>query len=80
MITSYEKVVTTAFKVYRKCKERTLKAAASDQGAIEECVAGPNLDSIAADEKGKIAKAVGKLQTTIDKKCAANLFPGGCAG
>jgi hypothetical protein len=70
-------------KLFLNCKKKGLKDTADQQflsGAdLEEC-----FDTLQADAKGTIAKAVAKIASTVDKQCAGvNLtaaFPGQCSG
>jgi hypothetical protein len=79
-----EKLIATKWKQYVSCKKKTLKGGAMNASALEACLTGdPN--SVFADPKGKIAKAVAKLNTIITvKKCSAetvaSTFPGACSG
>jgi len=82
---STAKLAATKFKEFVKCKKAALKAGALTAAAIEDCLANAGTaGSVAADSKGKIAKAVGKLGDAIGKQCGdvstAHAFPGVCAG
>jgi cysteine-rich repeat protein len=67
-------------KAFNGCKKSGLSAKSSSRivnaPGLEGCLSGRG-DSIAADMKGKVEKAcdpaTGKIKTTIDKKCAADL-------
>jgi hypothetical protein len=67
-------------KAFNGCKKSGLSAKSSPQIvnaiSLEGCISGRG-DSIAADLKGKVEKtcdpASGKIKTTIDKKCIADL-------
>jgi glycerophosphoryl diester phosphodiesterase len=67
-------------KVFNACKKSGLSAKSSSRIVnplgLAGCFSGRG-DSIAADVKGKVAKAcdpgTGKIKTTIDKKCVADL-------
>ncbi len=82
---AYEKLAATKMKTFLKCKKSTLKAGATANSSLEDCVADSlTVGSIAADSKGKIAKKVAKLGDAIAKKCVgvstAHAMPGVCAG
>ena len=75
----YEKIVTAKLKVFGKCKKGRLKSGSAASGRLlASC-----FDEVAADDRGKIAKAVAKLDRKLSKKCGPHLvsaFPGQCAG
>jgi hypothetical protein len=82
-----EKIIATKWKQYVSCKKNTLKNGATSAAALEACLSGdPN--SIAADPKQKISKAVTKLSGDIGRDCGTSAaivsiaadFPGGCSG
>ncbi|MFN2425873.1 MAG: hypothetical protein ABR587_05450 [Candidatus Binatia bacterium] len=80
-----EKHASTSFKMFLACNKKNLSVATT-QEELNECVDDPlNLASLAADDKGKIAKSRQKLQDTITKRCTepgvslATAFPGACA-
>jgi pimeloyl-ACP methyl ester carboxylesterase len=82
---AYEKLAAKKLKEFVKCKKVALAAGAGSAAALEDCVdAGGTPGSIAADTKGKIAKARQKVDDAISRKCAgvstARAFPGLCAG
>lgn len=65
------------------CKKTVLKAGGNSAAALANCVNnGGTVGSIAADSKGKIAKAIGKLNADIVKACdtpgVTGAFPGTC--
>ena len=67
-----ESVAKASWKTFVKCKKGVLAAGAASSADLERCVndeATPS--SIAADPKGKIAKAVTKLAASLGKKCGA---------
>lgn len=73
--TAYEKLAVKWLKVFNKCKKKGLKS-----GTIVGTV---GLGECAKkDDGGKLSKAIGKLQSTVDRACAgvvlASAFPG-CA-
>ncbi|MFP6609155.1 MAG: DUF4215 domain-containing protein, partial [Deltaproteobacteria bacterium] len=73
----YEKIVTSKLKVFGKCKKRDLKTNLITSARL---LAGC-FDEVAVDPKGKIAKAVSKLDRKLSKKCGPYLvasFPGAC--
>jgi hypothetical protein len=80
------KLADAKFGEFLKCKKAVLKSGANSAAALQDCVANAaTAGSIAADSKGKIAKAVAKLTADIGKKCdtpgvTAGSFPGTCTG
>jgi len=81
----YEKLAATQLKTFLACKKAALKDGATSAAGLQDCIADSGTEgSIAADSKGKIAKAVGKLGDTITKKCpgvdTSLALPGACAG
>ncbi|MEO7437136.1 MAG: hypothetical protein ABI080_16800 [Candidatus Binatia bacterium] len=78
---SLEKLAAVKFATFVSCKKAALKAGASAVAALEACVNNAGTPgSIAADTKGKLAKGVASLSSTIGKACTdvANAFPGNC--
>ena len=78
---SLEKLAATKLAEFVKCKKAALKAGASTAAALADCVANAGTPgSIAADTKGKIAKTVTGLNSTIGKACTGvtGAFPGNC--
>jgi hypothetical protein len=79
-----EAVAATKLATFIGCKKAALKAGASSAAALEDCVKTAGTPgSIAADTKGKIAKAVAKLSAAIVKSCdgpgvTSGAFPGSC--
>jgi hypothetical protein len=75
------KLLDTKWKQYNGCVKTAIKAGGGAV-ALDNCVIGdPN--SIAADPKGKIAKAVAKIGDDITKQCGGNgngEFLGTCDG
>jgi hypothetical protein len=83
MTKDLEKLIATKWKQYLSCKKNALKNGAINIAALLACLQGdPN--SVAADPKGKILKAAGKIGSDFTKKCTGvdtNVaFPGKCAG
>jgi pimeloyl-ACP methyl ester carboxylesterase len=71
-----EKVAATAFKEFLGCKRSVLSAGASSAADLAACIEDPGTPgSLAADSKGKVAKAVAKLGSDIAKKCDAAGVP-----
>jgi hypothetical protein len=78
---SLEKLAATKLAEFVKCKKTFLKAGADSATDLEGCVSNSGVQgSIAADTKGKIAKAVSGLNGTIGKACTgvSGAFPGNC--
>ena len=81
-----QKIADTKLAEFLKCKKTVLKNGANAAAALEDCVDdAATAGSIAADTKGKIAKAVVKLGGDVAKKCDAlgvttTSFPGACTG
>lgn len=80
-----EKLAAANLKLFLTCNKKALPAALTGDD-LDECVDEPlNLASLAADDKGKIAKKGEKLQDTIAKHCSepgvslAAAFPGTCS-
>jgi hypothetical protein len=77
-----EKLVDTKLAEFVNCKKAALKAGATSAQALRDCVDNASTaGSIAADTKGKIAKAVTKVGATITKSCpvTVGIFPGDCS-
>jgi hypothetical protein len=81
-----EKLSAANLKLFLSCNKKTLPVATTGD-ALDECVDEPlNLASLAADDKGKIAKKRQKVQDTVAKHCIepgvslAAAFPGTCSG
>lgn len=80
-----EALSATKFATFVSCKKAALKAGATSATALSNCVQNAGTaGSIAADTKGKIAKAVSKLNADIVKSCdtpgVTGAFPGTCTG
>jgi hypothetical protein len=81
-----ETLVGTKLAEFVTCKKTALKGGATSAAALSACVdAAGTPGSIAADTKGKILKAVTKLNASIGKSCdtpgvTAGAFPGTCTG
>ena len=76
-----EKLIATQWKEFNACKKASLKAGAIDAATIATCISP---SGIAADLKGKVLSALGKLSATVSSKCAtttiSTAFPGECSG
>jgi len=76
---TYEKIVVAKLKAFNGCKKTGLKSGyINSRARLEEC-----FDGIIADPGGRIAKAIGKLDKTMDSRCGDYLvdaFPGKCQG
>jgi cysteine-rich repeat protein len=75
VVKAYEKLAATRWKEFLRCKKAGLKdGSIVDETGVEDCLFG--------DSKGKIGKAVDKIEGTIVKKCAGLTFseviPGSC--
>jgi len=83
---SYELLVGVKLAEFVKCKKAALAAGASSAASLVACIDDPGTaGSIAADSKGKVAKAFDNLNTEIVKQCdtpgvTVGAFPGDCAG
>jgi len=78
---SLEKLAAVKFATFVSCKKAALKAGATTAAALAACVDNAGTaGSIAADTKGKIAKGVASLSSTIGKACTGvvGAFPGDC--
>lgn len=81
-----EKLGDAKLKEFVNCKKAALKAGANSATALSDCVSNAGTPgSIAADTKGKIAKAAGKINADVVKSCdtpgvTATAFPGDCTG
>jgi len=78
-----ERLIAAKWKQYVACKKAALKNGASGAAALEACLQG-DPSSVAADPRGKIGKAFGKLQADVGTACSAvsvaTTFPGTCSG
>ena len=86
-----DKLASTKLKTFLKCKKLALKvgkppfsAGAATALELEACLSDAGTaESVAADAKQKVAKAIGKLKDDIAKRCSPlsqPLFPGACLG
>ncbi|MEO7437135.1 MAG: hypothetical protein ABI080_16795 [Candidatus Binatia bacterium] len=81
VLASLEKLAVVKLATFVRCKKAALRAGASAATALAACVDNAGTPgSIAADTKGKVAKGVISLNSTIGKACTgvANAFPGNC--
>lgn len=81
-----EALAAVKLATFVACKKAALKAGANSASALADCVNNAGtIGSIAADTKGKVAKALGKLNADIVKRCdgpgvSMTSFPGICSG
>lgn len=83
VLKAVQKLFETKAKDFLKCKKSALQgkkaALAVSAPQLAQCFAG-----VDADPKGKIAKAVGKITSTLEKKCdevnVPTVLPGACFG
>ena len=86
VVAGVQKIADTKLAEFLKCKKAVLKGGANAAAALEDCVDdAATAGSIAADTKGKVAKALVKLGGDITKKCdtpgvTTTSFPGSCTG
>jgi hypothetical protein len=80
MAKGYEKIVQAQLKLFNGCKKKGM----ADGSVASEYTLSTCFDTVRADDRGKVAKAVSKLDRYVATKCSgvdmAVAFPGVCAG